>query len=215
MGVVDVLADVAGLLIPCVPSAGLKAGIRLGAEAVETTYDVYKATNKIGDSAKVAKTAKSFVTKGDNVLEAADNVKDFSNANYLQDSLDSIVKTAHPNPKKGFDNTYALTSAKDGSLILSKNRGIPGPKARAQAERIFGQGNVKFAGGRNSNLDLDLLKSKGISTKGINKNKLHHAEPRAVQYMLKNNIPTDSAIQVVSRRSCESCYKLQGNLGWR
>ena len=100
-------------------------------------------------------------------------------------------------------------------LVLSKNRGVPGPKARQEAENIFGKGKVEFAGGKNANLDLDLLKSKGISTKGIDFGRLHHAEPRAVQYMLKNNIPTDNAVQVVSRKSCDSCSNLQYNLGWK
>ena len=112
-------------------------------------------------------------------------------------------------------NTAALTASKDGRLVLSKNRGIPGPKARQEAEHIFGKGNVEFVGGRNANLDLDLLKSKGFSTRGIDPNRLHHAEPRAAQYMLKNNIPTDNAIQVVSRKSCDSCSNLQYNLGWK
>lgn len=80
---------------------------------------------------------------------------------------------------------------------------------------LIGKGKVEFAGGKNANLDLDLLKSKGISTKGIDFGRLHHAEPRAVQYMLKNNIPTDNAVQVVSRKSCDSCSNLQYNLGWK
>ena len=211
MGAVDIIADVAGLVIPGVPSAGVKAGVK----AVDAAHDAYKAVDTIHDASKVAdaaKTATKVISKGDDVVDTA---KDIKKAEKLQDSLDSIVKAAHPDPKKGFSNTYALTSAKDGSLILSKNSGIPGPKARAEAERIFGQGNVRFAGGRNANLDLDLLKSKGIRTNGIDPGRLHHAEPRAVQYMLKNNIPTDNAVQVVSRKSCSSCSNLQRNLGWR
>ena len=211
MGAVDIIADVAGLVIPGVPSAGVKAGVK----AVDAAHDAYKAVDTIHDASKVAdaaKTATKVISKGDDVVDTA---KDIKKAEKLQDSLDSIVKAAHPDPKKGFSNTYALTSAKDGSLILSKNSGIPEPKARAEAERIFGQGNVRFAGGRNANLDLDLLKSKGIRTNGIDPGRLHHAEPRAVQYMLKNNIPTDNAVQVVSRKSCSSCSNLQRNLGWR
>lgn len=57
------------------------------------------------------------------------------------------------------------------------------------------------------------MRSKGMSTKDIKPNKVHHAEARAAQYMLKNNIPTNSAIQVVSRKSCGSCLKVQEHAG--
>ena len=211
MGAVDILTDVVGLVTPGVPSAGLKVGVH----AAETAYDAYKAVDTAHDLSKAADVAITVSKKGDTVLDAADAAKDIRNADYLQDSLNRIVKAQHPNPKKGFSNTYALTTSKDGRLVLSKNRGVPGPKARQEAENIFGKGKVEFAGGKNANLDLDLLKSKGISTKGIDFGRLHHAEPRAVQYMLKNNIPTDNAVQVVSRKSCDSCSNLQYNLGWK
>lgn len=211
MGAVDILTDVVGLVTPGVPSAGLKVGVH----AAETAYDAYKAVDTVHDLSKAADVAITVSKKGDAVLDAADAAKDIRNADYLQDSLNRIVKAQHPNPKKGFSNTYALTTSKDGRLVLSKNRGVPGPKARQEAENIFGKGKVEFAGGKNANLDLDLLKSKGISTKGIDFGRLHHAEPRAVQYMLKNNIPTDNAVQVVSRKSCDSCSNLQYNLGWK
>ena len=211
MGAVDILTDVVGLVTPGVPSAGLKVGVH----AAETAYDAYKAVDTVHDLSKAADVAITVSKKGDAVLDAADAAKDIRNADYLQDSLNRIVKAQHPNPKKGFSNTYALTTSKDGRLVLSKNRGVPGPKARQEAENIFGKGKVEFAGGKNANLDLDLLKSKGISTKGIDFGRLHHAEPRAVQYMLKNNIPTDNAVLVVSRKSCDSCSNLQYNLGWK
>ena len=211
MGAVDILTDVVGLVTPGVPSAGLKVGVH----AAETAYDAYKAVDTVHDLSKAADVAITVSKKGDAVLDAADAAKDIRNADYLQDSLNRIVKAQHPNPKKGFSNTYALTTSKDGRLVLSKNRGVPGPKARQEAENIFGKGKVEFAGGKNANLDLDLLKSKGISTKGIDFGRLHHAEPRAVQYMLKNNIPTDNVVQVVSRKSCDSCSNLQYNLGWK
>lgn len=211
MGAVDILTDVVGLVTPGVPSAGLKVGVH----AAETAYDAYKAVDAVHDASKVAKTVAKVSKESDTALKAVDAAKDIRNADYLQDSLNRIVKAQHPNPKKGFSNTYALTASKDGRLVLSKNRGVPGPKARQEAENIFGKGKVEFAGGKNANLDLDLLKSKGISTKGIDFGRLHHAEPRAVQYMLKNNIPTDNAVQVVSRKSCDSCSNLQYNLGWK
>ena len=211
MGAVDILTDVVGLVTPGVPSAGLKVGVH----AAETAYDAYKAVDTVHDLSKAADVAITVSKKGDAVLDAADAAKDIRNADYLQDSLNRIVKAQHPNPKKGFSNTYALTTSKDGRLVLSKNRGVPGPKARQEAENIFGKGKVEFAGRKNAPLDLDLLKSKGISTKGIDFGRLHHAEPRAVQYMLKNNIPTDNAVQVVSRKSCDSCSNLQYNLGWK
>ena len=211
MGAVDILTDVVGLVTPGIPSAGLKVGVH----AAETAYDAYKAVDAAHDASKVAKTVAKVSKESDTALKAVDAAKDIRNADYLQDSLNRIVKAQHPDPKKGFSNTYALTASKDGRLVLSKNRGIPGPKARQEAEHIFGKGKVEFAGGKNANLDLNLLKSKGISTKGIDFGRLHHAEPRAVQYMLKNNIPTDNAVQVVSRKSCDSCSNLQYNLGWK
>ena len=172
MGAVDILTDVVGLVTPGVPSAGLKVGVH----AAETAYDAYKAVDTVHDLSKAADVAITVSKKGDAVLDAADAAKDIRNADYLQDSLNRIVKAQHPNPKKGFSNTYALTTSKDGRLVLSKNRGVPGPKARQEAENIFGKGKVEFAGGKNANLDLDLLKSKGISTKGIDFGRLHHAE---------------------------------------
>lgn len=210
-GALDVALDIVGLAAPGIPSAGLKVGVH----AAETAYDAYKAVDAVHDASKVAKTVAKVSKESDTALKAVDAAKDIRNADYLQDSLNRIVKAQHPNPKKGFSNTYALTASKDGRLVLSKNRGVPGPKARQEAENIFGKGKVEFAGGKNANLDLDLLKSKGISTKGIDFGRLHHAEPRAVQYMLKNNIPTDNAVQVVSRKSCDSCSNLQYNLGWK
>lgn len=210
-GALDVALDIVGLAAPGIPSAGLKVGVH----AAETAYDAYKAVDAVHDASKVAKTVAKVSKESDTALKAVDAAKDIRNADYLQDSLNRIVKAQHPNPKKGFSNTYALTASKDGRLVLSKNRGVPGPKARQEAENIFGKGKVEFAGGKNANLDLDLLKSKGISTKGIDFGRLHHTEPRAVQYMLKNNIPTDNAVQVVSRKSCDSCSNLQYNLGWK
>ena len=209
MGAVDILTDVVGLVTPGIPSAGLKVGVH----AAETAYDAYKAVDAAHDASKVAKTVAKVSKESDTALKAVDAAKDIRNADYLQDSLNRIVKAQHPDPKKGFSNTYALTASKDGRLVLSKNRGVPGPKARQEAEHIFGKGNVEFAGGRNANLDLSLMRSKGMSTKDIKPNKVHHAEARAAQYMLKNNIPTNSAIQVVSRKSCGSCLKVQEHAG--
>ena len=142
MGAVDILTDVVGLVTPGVPSAGLKVGVH----AAETAYDAYKAVDTVHDLSKAADVAITVSKKGDAVLDAADAAKDIRNADYLQDSLNRIVKAQHPNPKKGFSNTYALTTSKDGRLVLSKNRGVPGPKARQEAENIFGKGKVEFAG---------------------------------------------------------------------
>ena len=208
-GALDVALDIVGLAAPGIPSAGLKVGVH----AAETAYDAYKAVDAAHDASKVAKTVAKVSKESDTALKAVDAAKDIRNADYLQDSLNRIVKAQHPDPKKGFSNTYALTASKDGRLVLSKNRGVPGPKARQEAEHIFGKGNVEFAGGRNANLDLSLMRSKGMSTKDIKPNKVHHAEARAAQYMLKNNIPTNSAIQVVSRKSCGSCLKVQEHAG--
>lgn len=205
MGAVDIVADVAGLLIPGVPSAGLKIGV----DACEAAYDTYKAVNTVHDAKKATELATTVAKNGDEIVSVANKI-DINNPTQMQEALDQIVKAQHPDPNKGFSNTYALTAAQDGTVILSKNAGIPGPAARSQATEIFGD-NIRFAGGRNANLDLTSLKNSGFNTSNITE--LHHAEARAVQYMQKNNIPIQGATQVVSRKSCESCTSLQYLLG--
>lgn len=153
----DVALDIVGLAAPGIPSAGLKAGAHLAGAA----YGAYKAVDAAHDASKVAKTVAKVSKESDTALKAVDAAKDIRNADYLQDSLNRIVKAQHPDPKKGFSNTYALTASKDGRLVLSKNRGIPGPKARQEAEHIFGKGNVEFAGGRKQIWIYLLCEAKG------------------------------------------------------
>ena len=89
MGAVDVLADVAGLLIPGVPSAGIKAGVK----AADAAYDAYKAVDNLHDVSKfadVTKTASKVISKGDDV---ADTAKDLKKASKLSNE-DLVQKAA-------------------------------------------------------------------------------------------------------------------------
>ncbi len=70
--------------------------------AAETAYDAYKAVDTVHDLSKAADVAITVSKKGDAVLDAADAAKDIRNADYLQDSLNRIVKAQHPNPKRDF-----------------------------------------------------------------------------------------------------------------
>lgn len=95
MGAVDIIADVAGLVIPGVPSAGVKAGVK----AVDAAHDAYKAADALHDASKVADATKTIVKNGDNILDAADAAKDLKKASNIADA--------------GKDSSKALTQAKN------------------------------------------------------------------------------------------------------
>ena len=81
-------------------------------------------------------------------------------------------------------------------IVVSKNNGVPGPKARAKATQIFGN-QVEFVkGGKKSNYQN--------TARGGN-----HAEARGIQYMINNGIDTTDAKQATSHYSCRDCADKQ------
>lgn len=125
MGAVDIIADVAGLVIPSVPSAGVKAGVK----AVDAAHDAYKAVDTLHDASKVADATKTIVKNGDNILDAADAAKDLKKASNIADA--------------GKDSSKALTKAKKakgwhvGDPIDAPTRAGTSPKWSTVRQRYW------------------------------------------------------------------------------
>ncbi len=103
MGAVDIIADVAGLVIPGVPSAGVKAGVK----AVDAAHDAYKAADAIHDASKVADATKTIVKNGDNILDAADAAKDIKKASKYADNIGDSASSLIKSKPKTFANGAA------------------------------------------------------------------------------------------------------------
>lgn len=118
MGAVDIIADVAGLVIPGVPSAGIKAGVK----AVDAAHDAYKAADALHDASKVADATKTIVKNGDNILDAADAAKDLKKASNIADA--------------GKDSSKALTSSKklSGNIPSSNTKVIRNSEVKSNRQ---------------------------------------------------------------------------------
>lgn len=99
-------------------------------------------------------------------------------------------------------NPICVTVATDGTIVVSKNSGTPGPKSRVKAREIFGD-DVRFANGIDANYDC--------SRWGHTTAYPHHAEARGMQYLEKNGISPDDAIQATTLLSCKECANLQND----
>ena len=132
-------------------------------------------------------------TSRDNILNKS--VKRWSNED-IQRAVDSIHDAQYGNKWYGNLNPISVTISKSGNVIVSKNNGVPGPKARAKATQIFGN-QVEFVkGGKKSNYQN--------TARGGN-----HAEARGIQYMINNGIDTTDAKQATSHYSCRDCADKQ------
>ena len=114
----------------------------------------------------------------------------------LQQAVEEIHKAQFGESHFGLKNPMTLTVTPSGRIILSKVGGVPGPKARAAAEAIFGKGNVEFVKG-----------GKGASAPGANG---HHAEARAIQYIGKE---AKNAKQATTHNACDKCAERQTEAG--
>ncbi|MCM1529707.1 MAG: DUF6531 domain-containing protein [Alistipes sp.] len=186
MGAVDVLADVAGLLIPGVPSAGLKAGIEVGTEAVGAAYDIYRATDKLGDASKAAKTAKNVISKGDDLLDAADAAKDIKKASNIVDA--------------GKDSSKALTKGKSNGFEAWLNKGESNNKVYYGVDK---SGKNVYTGITKQSIDKRLYqhnkKGKDFSSLNVQYSGLTRNQARALeQYDIINGPNTMNKINSIS-----------------
>uniref|UniRef100_UPI003D0CACC4 hypothetical protein n=1 Tax=Sedimenticola sp. TaxID=1940285 RepID=UPI003D0CACC4 len=89
-----------------------------------------------------------------------------------------------------------VTQTADGRVVVSTTGGLPTPAQRAEAEKIFGEGNVEFvSGGKTTN---------ATGPTG------HHAEQRAIEYLGDD---AAGSTQASSHYSCEGCAAAQSNAG--
>ena len=91
------------------------------------------------------------------------------------------IQEAQYKPESWFSkkNPMTLTIMTDGTAMLSKNNGVPGPKAREMANLMFGDNITFVRGGKKSNLQ-DHMTPNGQWNIGDHSN-AHHSEARAVQ----------------------------------
>ena len=168
-----------------------------GHDVCPTQQSLYKKYRDEGMSAEAAfyrmRKELGLPTSRDNILNKS--VKRWSNED-IQRAVDSIHDAQYGNKWYGNLNPISVTISKSGNVIVSKNNGVPGPKARAKATQIFGN-QVEFVkGGKKSNYQN--------TTRGGN-----HAEARGIQYMINNGIDTIDAKQATSHYSCEDCERKQ------
>ncbi len=112
-----------------------------------------------------------------------------------QKAIDQIHDAAYGTSFYGDLNPMTLMVTVEGNIILSQVTGKPVPKARAEAEKIFGAGNVSYASGKQSN---------------DNEPNGHHSEARAI------NSAGDSAkgaMQYSSHFACPDCEQSQKAAG--
>ena len=162
-----------------------------------TQQSLYKKYRDEGMSAEAAfyrmRKELGLPTSRDNILNKS--VKRWSNED-IQRAVDSIHDAQYGNKWYGNLNPISVTISKSGNVIVSKNNGVPGPKARAKATQIFGN-QVEFVkGGKKSNYQN--------TARGGN-----HAEARGIQYMINNGIDTTDAKQATSHYSCRDCADKQ------
>lgn len=127
----------------------------------------------------------------------------------MQCIVDSIHNAQYGGSKFGDYNPICVTISADGHVIISKNNGVPGPKARRMAKKIFGD-KVKFVrGGKNSNYKDPVTGKTETDKKKIKEKGLNHAEARGIQYMRDNDIEIKDAKQATALNSCDKCIKKQ------
>ena len=123
----------------------------------------------------------------------------------LIDAANDIHYAQYKNAWWGSKNPITVTQATDGTVVISKNNGVIGPKARQRAAEIFGSDDVIIVRGRGANYNNA---TNAVSTLAPN-----HAEARGLQALLSNNIDVAGARQATTLRSCSSCSRLQEALG--
>ena len=111
-----------------------------------------------------------------------------------------ISDAQYTSPYYKYKNPISVTVATDGTIVVSKNNGTPGPKAREKAREIFGD-DVKFANGRDANYDHTRWEH--------TTNAPTHAEARGIHFLLKNGISVYKAKQATNILSCKFCRDLQ------
>jgi len=176
-------------------------------EILETPVKVYNFevedfhTYFVGESSVlVHNTCPQGITTSSGTASKSHNARYYTDDEFTT-GANKIHYAQYKNNWWGSKNPICVTAADDGTIIVSKNMGIPGPKSRQAAIEYFGD-SVVFVGGRGANLDVLRWGIKGVW-------KTWHAEARSVQYMLVNGIDPNSARQATTLLSCDSCSVLQ------
>ena len=118
-------------------------------------------------------------------------------------AANDIHEAQYNNAWWGKKNPVSVTQASDGTVVVSKNNGIIGPKSRAKATEIFGD-DVVIPGGKGTNYNNSINPAEAIKPK--------HAEARGIQALLSRNIDVAGARQATTLPSCRSCTDLQNAL---
>ena len=129
----------------------------------------------------------------DNTASSVDNLLNPSKVNLqgVADSIQSMLTGPALNRR-----VTTVTETADGKIVVSNTDGVPTPAQRAEANRIFGEGNVEFvSGGQTTN---------AAGSTG------HHAEQRAIQYLGDD---ARGSTQASSHYSCDGCATAQSEAG--
>jgi RHS repeat-associated protein len=163
----------------------------------EQALNKYKELRNSGMSAQeIRKTIENSGRNGSGAGEGGNSsVYNWSNDD-IQTATDKIHTAQSGDTWYGNKNPIAVTVSADGRVIVSKNNGVPGPKARAKAIEIFGSAVEFVRGGEKSDYKKTI--------RGGN-----HAEARGIQYMIDHNIDTTNAKQAISHYSCADCMRKQ------
>ncbi len=161
MGAVDIVSDIAGLLIPGVPSAGIKAVTGVA----ETAYDAYKAADAVHDASKAIDVTVTVSKNGEAVAELADTANDVKKAsNAIEASRDS--SKALTNSQDVIDNLpHYERVLQDGPSVG------PGKNFTAAQKQKIIEENMKRNGGIVKSDDpndyFDILKKPQKSQSGV------------------------------------------------
>ena len=129
--------------------------------------------------------------------------KQYSNE-FIINAAHDIHRAQYGDAWWGKKNPVSVTQATDGTIVITKNRGVIGKKSREQAKKIFGD-NAIIVSGRGKNYDN--------SRWGYGTLEPSHAEARAIQALLSMGIDVTGARQATTLLSCENCTKLQEYYG--
>lgn len=161
----------------------------------ETKQDLYKEHSEQGYDATKTNNEQIQQKKNGNQLYSDE---------FLINAAYDIHRAQYGNAWWGKKNPVCVTQAADGTIVITKNRGVIGKKSRERARKIFGD-NAIIVSGRGKNYDN--------SRWGYSTPEPSHAEARGIQALLSMGIDVTGARQATTLASCEYCTRLQEYFG--